>query len=78
MNTIAITKFKEQCLSLLDQLDSDGLVITKHGKPIAIVQPCQNAHSDLIGCLQGKLEFCDDIFSTGVDWNLDPKEQKNR
>ena len=39
MKTIGAAKFKEQCLALLDQLDADGLVITKHGKPIARVVP---------------------------------------
>jgi len=27
------SKFKEECLSLLDHLDPDGIVITKHGSP---------------------------------------------
>ncbi len=33
MRQLNATKFKEQCLSLLDNLDSDGVVITKRGKP---------------------------------------------
>ena len=37
MNEIGAAKFKEQCLALLDQLDADGLIITKHGKPVARV-----------------------------------------
>ena len=39
MQTIGAAKFKEQCLALLDQLDADGLIITKHGKPVARVIP---------------------------------------
>ena len=35
MKTVGAAKFKEQCLALLDRLDPDGLVITKHGKPVA-------------------------------------------
>jgi prevent-host-death family protein len=34
MKEIAAAKFKEQCLSLLDRVDPDGIVITKHGKPV--------------------------------------------
>ncbi len=34
MKTIGAAKFKEQCLALLDRLDADGLVVTKHGKPV--------------------------------------------
>ena len=33
MKKIGAAKFKEQCLALLDQLDADGLIVTKHGKP---------------------------------------------
>ena len=39
MKKIAAAKFKEQCLSLLDQVDPDGIVITKHGKPVAKLIP---------------------------------------
>ena len=39
MKTIGATEFKEQCLALLDQLDAEGLVVTKHGKPVARVIP---------------------------------------
>ena len=31
MNTIGALQFKEQCLELLDNLDDEGLVVTKHG-----------------------------------------------
>ena len=30
MRTIGATKFKEQCLALLDNLGPEGLVVTKH------------------------------------------------
>ena len=32
---IGAAKFKEQCLAILERLDPGGLVITKHGKPVA-------------------------------------------
>ena len=35
MKTIGAAKFKENCLALLDQLDPDGLVVTKRGRPVA-------------------------------------------
>ena len=41
MKSIGAAKFKEQCLALLDQLDADGLVITKRGKPVARVIPIE-------------------------------------
>jgi hypothetical protein len=29
------SKFKEECLKILDHLDPEGIVITKHSKPAA-------------------------------------------
>jgi len=39
MKTIGAAKFKEQCLALLDKLSPEGIVVTKHGKPVARVLP---------------------------------------
>ena len=71
MKTIGAAKFKEQCLALLDELDSEGLVVTKHGKPVARVVPYDREHASLIGALKGEIEICGDIFSTGVRWEAD-------
>ena len=35
MKEIDAARFNEQCLALLDQLGDEGLIVTKHGKPIA-------------------------------------------
>jgi prevent-host-death family protein len=69
MKRIAAAKFKEQCLSILDRVDRDGIVITKHGKPIAALFPIQAESAQLIGALAGKLKINGDIFSTGKKWN---------
>ena len=71
MKTIGAAKFKEQCLALLDELDPEGLVVTKHGKPVARVVPYDREHASLIGALKGEIEICGDIFSTGVRWEAD-------
>ncbi len=68
MKTIGAAKFKEQCLALLDELDDDGLVITKRGKPVARLLPYERRHAELIGSLSRKVKVRGDIFSTGVDW----------
>ena len=39
MKMIEAGNFKEQCLALLDHLDAEGLIVTKHGKPVAHVVP---------------------------------------
>ena len=71
MKTMGAAKFKEQCLALLDRLDADGLVITKHGKPVARVLPYEREFNEVIGSLRGKIEIRGDIMSTGVRWNAD-------
>lgn len=69
MKTIAAGKFKSQCLALLDRLDPEGLVVTKHGKPVATVRPIDRTSSGLIGSLRGKLKVTGDILSTGTKWD---------
>ena len=71
MKTIGAAKFKEQCLALLDELDPDGLVVTKHGKPVARVVPYDREYAGLIGALKDEIEVCGDIFTTGVRWDAD-------
>lgn len=69
MKSIAAAKFKAHCLAILDQLDADGLVITKHGKPVARLLPIERASADLIGSLRGRIQIQGDILSTGVAWD---------
>lgn len=71
MKQIAAAKFKEQCLSLLDNVAEEGLVITKHGRPVAKLIPIRAASADLIGSLRGKLKIEGDVLSTGVAWNAE-------
>ena len=66
MKTIGVAKFKEQCLALLDRLDADGLIVTKHGKPVARVVPYDRQHADLIGSLRHKIRIRGDILTTGL------------
>jgi prevent-host-death family protein len=68
---IGAAQFKEQCLSLLDNIGTEGLIITKHGKPVAKLVPIEVDSSSLIGCLAGKIKISGDIESTGVKWNAE-------
>lgn len=36
---LSITQFRRQCLSLMDDLPAEGIVVTKRGKPVARVTP---------------------------------------
>jgi prevent-host-death family protein len=69
MKKVAAAKFKEQCLSILDHLSPEGIVVTKHGKPVARVLPIETASADLIGALRGKLRVKGDVTSTGIAWD---------
>jgi antitoxin (DNA-binding transcriptional repressor) of toxin-antitoxin stability system len=69
--SIGAAKFKEHCLALLDGLAPEGLIITKHGKPVARVVPLPRRPADLLGVLADKIEVRGDIFSTGVAWESD-------
>lgn len=72
MKQIGAAKFKEQCLSILDQVDDEGILITKRGKPVAKLIPINAESADLIGALEGKLTIKGDILSTGIDWDAQP------
>ena len=70
MQTIGAAKFKENCLRLLDELSPEGLIITKHGKPVARVIPVGRDGADLIGSLGDKIEVHGDLESTGLVWDV--------
>ena len=69
MKQIPASKFKEQCLALLDRVGEDGIVITKRGKPVAKLIPIRTESSALIGKLKGRLKVKGDVFSTGLKWH---------
>lgn len=66
---IGAAKFKEKCLALLDSVGPEGIVITKHGKPVARLLPIESESEDLLGALEGELTIKGDIMSTGVAWD---------
>lgn len=68
MKTVGAAKFKQQCLSLLDHLDPEGLVVTKHGKPVARVVPYERGFAPLIGSLRDRIIIHGDILSTESVW----------
>jgi prevent-host-death family protein len=52
--TLTATRFKAQCLALLDEVAETGesLLITKHGRPVARIDPIQPPVS-----LRGSVKF---------------------
>ena len=71
MKSVPAAQFKEQCLALLDQVGPDGLIITKHGKPVAKLVPIHTDSVELIGSLKGKIKIKGNILSTGVKWDAE-------
>jgi len=69
MKSVPASKFKERCLSILDHLAPEGIVITKRGRPVARVLPMEGRCADLIGSMRGRVRIKGDILSTGVTWN---------
>lgn len=69
MKQIGAAKFKEQCLAILDEIDDEGIVITKRGKPVAKLIPIDAESGELIGSLRGQLRVEGDILSTGRSWD---------
>lgn len=68
---IGAAKFKAECLSILDNLTADGVIVTKHGRPVARVLPVATTSAALIGALRNEIEIHGDTLSTGVDWKVD-------
>jgi antitoxin (DNA-binding transcriptional repressor) of toxin-antitoxin stability system len=70
---VSVTDFREQCLHLFDEIPSDGIVITKRGKPIAKVIRLMSSCSELIGTVPNLASGDDDLFSTGVAWDAESR-----
>ncbi len=71
MQQMSASAFKEQCLALLDRLSPEGILITKHGKPVARVIPASSDCASLIGSMKGKIRVHGKILSTGIRWNAE-------
>jgi len=69
VKTLGAAKFKEQCLSILDHLGPEGVVITKHGRPVARLVPIGRSHEALIGSLKGRIRIKGDLLFTGIPWD---------
>jgi prevent-host-death family protein len=69
MQIVSASKFKAHCLAFLDRVDPEGIVITKHGKPVAKLIPVGAEPAALIGSLKDKIRIKGNILSTGLAWD---------
>ena len=72
------TEIKPKCLRILDDLEPQGIIILKRGRPVAKVMPIFNRQNEkLIGSMKGKIVITGDIFSTGVTSHFWPATGKS-
>jgi len=77
--TMSAAEFKAKCLRILDELEPEGIVITKRGRPVAKVLPAIAVDNQkLIGSMKGKIQIKGDIFSTGVQWSAESRHPHRR
>ena len=76
IDVITISKFKATCLAVLNKVKCTGLpiLVTKHGKPIAIIEPPPppEKKESWLGSFKSKGIICGDIVSPVVpknEWN---------
>ena len=71
MPKISASKFREQCLALLENVSPEGILITKRGKPVAKLIPADSDCAGLIGSMKGKIIVKGNILSTGLRWDAE-------
>jgi prevent-host-death family protein len=53
---LSASEFKAKCLRILDDLDPQGIIITKRGRPTAKVTPVSDVNNErFYGCMKGKV-----------------------
>ncbi|MEZ4754918.1 MAG: type II toxin-antitoxin system Phd/YefM family antitoxin [Bdellovibrionota bacterium] len=76
MEEIPISKFKATCLKLIQRLYDTGeqMIITKNGKPIALISPppIEESKDIVFGCMASDTEIIGDIIEpVGTeDWEV--------
>jgi prevent-host-death family protein len=74
MKTLAAGKFKANCLAIMDEVKAkrEPVLITKHGKPVAMLTPVEETDDPIFGFLRDKATIVGDIVSPVVpleDWD---------
>jgi prevent-host-death family protein len=71
---ITAAEFKARCLHLLDEVQQSRreLVITKRGKPVALLVPVEQEIPQIFGRMKGTGRILGDIVGpTGEKWEAD-------
>jgi prevent-host-death family protein len=72
MKEITATRFKAHCLRLLDEVAATGepLTITKHGRPVARVEP-PTRRDDLRGSVKQRLTDAELVNASMGAWDVE-------
>jgi prevent-host-death family protein len=73
-DTIPAGEFKARCLKVLDEVHRQRkqYVITKRGKPVAMLVPLNERRESIIGSMKGTMEILGDIVAPiDVRWDAD-------
>jgi prevent-host-death family protein len=75
--TIMASRFKAECLAILDQVDEMkiSVTVTKHGRPVARVVPIADVpvERQTMGTVRLVAEEDEAYYSTGERWDLDSR-----
>lgn len=66
--------FKARCLDLMDLVERTGrsVVVTKRGRPVAMLTPLRTRHASAYGFMKGRIKILGDIVSPiDVRWNAE-------
>jgi prevent-host-death family protein len=68
MKKMAAGSFKTNCLAVMDEVYAkrETVVITKHGKPVAMLVPVQGETDEIFSFLAGKGTIAGDVVSPAV------------
>jgi antitoxin (DNA-binding transcriptional repressor) of toxin-antitoxin stability system len=63
------TEFKTKCFKILDELEPEGIFISKRGRLVAKLTPLPAVvNAKLIGSMKGQVVVKGNICSTGRKW----------
>lgn len=63
--SISAAEFKAKCLQLMDAVAATGgsVVVTKRGRPVAVLSPAREARRSAFGIMKGRVKILGDIVS---------------
>lgn len=74
--TIMASRFKAECLAILDQVDrlKISVTVTKHGRPVARLVPLDQGDEPrpTMGSVRLVAEEDEPYYSTGESWDAEP------